>query len=181
MAVSLGPNGLVQSGGTAMPLINVNYSASTNVASGTSEVNQWTVLTSHNYTPQATGNLLKITVFMPCGVANSGTGSRYGSLQTAIGVNNTVISTLGRSESSKAYKGNRIWYRHDNMGGASNNVHEATWREPMTSYYTAVSTSQFSIQAYYRPADFTGPNSWTFGKQSWRNNKTEFLVEEFGQ
>mgnify|MGYP003647371409 CR=1 FL=1 len=181
MSVSLGPNGLVQSGGTAMPLINVDYAASTNVASGTGTGTQWTALTSYNYTPKATGNLLKITVFISCGVANTGSGFMYGSLQTAIGVNNVVISTLGRSENAKSYKGNRIWYRHDNVGGASNNTHEATWREPMTSYYTAVTGEIISIQAYYLAADHTGTSSWNFGKQSWRDNKTEFLVEEFGQ
>jgi hypothetical protein len=181
MSVSLGPNGLAQSGGIAMPLINKDHNASTNVVSGTSENSAWQTLFSSNYTPNAAGNLLKITIFMSCGVANSGSSNyRYGALGTAVSVNNSIISTLGRSENTKNYYGNRIWFRHDNSSGSSN-THEATFREPTVAYYTSVSTSSISIEALYRPTDFTGTNHWNFGYHSWRRNKSEILVEEFGQ
>jgi len=181
MSVSLGPNGLSQSGGIAMPLINKDHVASTNVASGTSEPSGWQTLFSSNYTPNATGNLLKITVFMSCGVANSGSDNyRYGGLGTGVSVNNNLISTLGRSQNTDNYYGNRIWYRHDNSSGTGN-THEATFREPMVAYYTSVSTSSISIEALYRPTDFTGTNNWNFGYQSWRKNKSEILIEEFGK
>ncbi|MGB0141599.1 MAG: hypothetical protein ACPF8W_00850, partial [Luminiphilus sp.] len=113
MSVSLGPTGLSYGGGTAKPLINKTIANSTNQRSGSGNDSGWTNLTSLNYTPAATGNLLRINVKCACGVATNNSSQNYMALGAKLRIGSTGLSIINQSDNSKHSGGARQWHRMD--------------------------------------------------------------------